>query len=204
MIIDPSTIPAQTMYRVLIGSVVPRPIAFVSTMSEAGVLNVAPFSFFNAFCADPPVVGFGPVWRKPAKDTITNIRAMREFVVNIVGEDIAEAMNVCSAEFPPDVDEFQQSNLTPVPSVVVKPPRVKESKINMECSLLQIVDFSEKPHGGSLVLGQIVRLHVDDEIIDESYKIDADKLRAIGRMGGPEYTRTRDRFIMLRPSQERT
>jgi flavin reductase (DIM6/NTAB) family NADH-FMN oxidoreductase RutF len=204
MIIDPSTIPAQTMYRVLIGSVVPRPIAFVSTMSEAGVLNVAPFSFFNAFCADPPVVGFGPVWRKPAKDTITNIRAMREFVVNIVGEDIAEAMNVCSAEFPPDVDEFQQSNLTPVPSVVVKPPRVKESKINMECSLLQIVDFSEKPHGGSLVLGQIVRLHVDDEIIDEGYKIDADKLRAIGRMGGPEYTRTRDRFIMLRPSQERT
>jgi len=204
MIIDPSTIPAQTMYRVLIGSVVPRPIAFVSTMSEAGVLNVAPFSFFNAFCADPPVVGFGPVWRKPAKDTITNIRATREFVVNIVGEDIAEAMNVCSAEFPPDVDEFQQSKLTPIPSVVVKPPRVKESKINMECSLLQIVDFSEKPHGGSLVLGQIVRLHVDDEIIDESYKIDADKLRAIGRMGGPEYTRTRDRFIMLRPSQERT
>jgi flavin reductase (DIM6/NTAB) family NADH-FMN oxidoreductase RutF len=204
MIIDPSTIPAQTMYRVLIGAVVPRPIAFVSTMSEAGVLNVAPFSFFNAFCADPPVVGFGPVWRKPAKDTITNIRATREFVVNIVGEDIAEAMNVCSADFPPDVDEFQQSKLTPIPSLVVKPPRVKESRINMECSLLQIVDFSEKPHGGSLVLGQIVRLHVDDEIIDESYKIDADKLRAIGRMGGPEYTRTRDRFIMLRPSQERT
>jgi flavin reductase (DIM6/NTAB) family NADH-FMN oxidoreductase RutF len=204
MIIDPSTIPAQTMYRVLIGSVVPRPIAFVSTVSDAGVLNVAPFSFFNAFCADPPVVGFGPVWRRPAKDTITNIRATREFVVNIVGEDIAEAMNVCSAEFPPDVDEFQQSNLTPVPSVLVKPPRVKESKINMECSLLQIIDFSEKPHGGSLVLGQIVRLHVDDEIIDEGYKIDADKLRAIGRMGGPEYTRTRDRFIMLRPSQERT
>jgi len=204
MIIDPSTIPAQTMYRVLIGAVVPRPIAFVSTMSEAGVLNVAPFSFFNAFCADPPVVGFGPVWRKPAKDTITNIRATREFVVNIVGEDIAEAMNVCSADFPPDVDEFQQSKLTPIPSVVVKPPRVKESRINMECSLLQIVDFSEKPHGGSLVLGQIVRLHVDDEIIDESYKIDADKLRAIGRMGGPEYTRTRDRFIMLRPTQERT
>ncbi|HET9830799.1 MAG TPA: flavin reductase family protein, partial [Vicinamibacterales bacterium] len=156
------------------------------------------------FCADPPVVGFCPVWRTPAKDTITNVRATREFVVNIVGEDIAEAMNVCSAEFPPDVDEFQQSNLTPVPSVVVKPPRVKDSKINMECSLLQIVDFSEKPHGGSLVLGQIVRLHVDDEIIDEGYKIDPDKLRAIGRMGGPEYTRTRDRFIMLRPSQERT
>lgn len=200
MIIDPSTIPAQTMYRVLIGSVVPRPIAFVSTISAAGVLNLAPFSFFNAFCADPPVVGFGPVWRMPAKDTITNIRATREFVVNVVSEEIAEAMNACSAEYPPDVDEFQQSNLTPIPSAVVKPPRVKESKINMECALLQIVDFSEKPQGGSLVLGQIVRMHVDDDLIDESYKIDADKLRAIGRMGGPEYTRTRDRFAMLRPS----
>lgn len=200
MIIDPSTIPAQTMYRVLIGAVVPRPIAFVSTMSAAGVLNLAPFSFFNAFCADPPVVGFAPVWRTPAKDTITNIRATREFVVNVVSEDIAEAMNVCSAEFPPDVDEFQQSQLTPIPSAVVKPPRVKESKIHMECSLLQIVDFSEKPHGGSLVLGQVVRMHVDDDLIDEGYKIDADKLRAIGRMGGPEYARTRDRFVMMRPS----
>ena len=108
-------------------------------------------------------------------------------------------MNVCSAEFPPDVDEFQQSKLTPIPSTAVRPPRVQESKISMECSLLQIVDFSEKPHGGSLVLGQIVRMHVDDELIDASYKIDADKLRAIGRMGGPEYTRTRDRFVMMRP-----
>ena len=199
MIIDPTTIPAATMYRVLIGAVVPRPIAFVSTMSPAGVLNLAPFSFFNAFCADPPVVGFCPVWRDPAKDTITNVRATREFVVNIVGEDIAEAMNVCSADFAPDVDEFQQAKLTPVPSLVVKPPRVKESRINMECSLLQVIDFSEKPHGGSLVLGQVVRMHVDDALIDASYQIDADKLRAIGRMGGPEYTRTRDRFAMVRP-----
>jgi len=204
MIIDPSTIPPQVMYRLLIGSVVPRPIAFVSTMSPAGVLNLAPFSFFNAFCADPPIVGFCPVWRTPAKDTITNVRATREFVVNVVGEDIAEAMNVCSAEFPAEIDEFQQSNLTPIPSVIVKPPRVKESKINMECSLLQIVDFSEKPNGGSLVLGQVVRMHVEDGIISDSYQIDADKLRAIGRMGGPDYTRTRDRFAMVRPDIRRT
>jgi len=199
MIIDPTTIPATSMYRVLIGSVVPRPIAFVSTVSPAGVLNLAPFSFFNAFCADPPVVGFCPVWRNPPKDTIANIRATREFVVNIVSEDIAEAMNVCSGEYPPEVDEFHLSRLTAVPSVVVKPPRVKESPINMECSLMQIIDFSERPNGGSLVLGQIVRMHVDDEIIDASYKIDPDKLRAIGRMGGPDYARTRDRFAMVRP-----
>src|SRR5437868_7313352 len=127
MVIDPNTIPAQTMYRVLIGSVVPRPIAFVSTLSTDGVLNLAPFSFFNAFCADPPVVGFGPVWREPAKDTITNIRATREFVVSVVTEEIAEAMNVCSGNYPPEVDEFEASGLTPVPSAVVKPPRVQES-----------------------------------------------------------------------------
>jgi|SRR5438552_9613351 len=199
MVIDPTTIPAQTMYRVLIGSVVPRPIAFVSTMSANGVLNLAPFSFFNAFCADPPVVGFGPVWRNPPKDTIANIRATREFVVNVVGEEIAEAMNVCSGDYPPDVDEFALSTLTPVMSEVVKPPRVKESRITMECSLMQIIDFSEKPNGGSLVLGKIVRMHVDDAIIDADYKIDPDKLHAIGRMGGPEYARTRDRFSMLRP-----
>ncbi len=199
MIIDPTTIPATTMYRVLIGSVVPRPIAFVSTVSADGILNLAPFSFFNAFCADPPVVGFGPVWREPAKDTITNIRATREFVVNVVTEEIADAMNVCSGNYPPEVDEFQTSGLTPVPSVVVKPPRVKESKISMECTLMQIIDFSERPNGGSLVLGRIVRMHVDDEIIDGTYKIDPEKLRAIGRMGGPEYTRTRDRFPLVRP-----
>jgi flavin reductase (DIM6/NTAB) family NADH-FMN oxidoreductase RutF len=203
LIIDPAAIPAQTMYRVLIGSVVPRPIAFVSTMSESGVLNLAPFSFFNAFCADPPVVGFGPVWRNPAKDTIAIIRATGEFVVNVVSEDIAEAMNICSAEFAPDVDEFAISTLTPVMSEVVKPPRVKESHINMECSLMQIIDFSEKPNGGSLVLGRIVRMHVDDEIIDSTYKIDAEKLRAIGRMGGPEYARTRYRFSMVRPEVKR-
>jgi len=199
VIIDPTTIPAQTMYRVLIGSVVPRPIAFVSTVSPAGVHNLAPFSFFNAFCADPPVVGFGPVWRVPPKDTIANIRATGEFVVNVVTEEIADAMNICSGDYPPEADEFDLSRLTPVASDVVKPPRVKESRINMECVLMQILDFSEQPRGGSLVLGRIVRMHVDDAIIDESYKIDPDKLRAIGRMGGPEYARTRDRFTMIRP-----
>ena len=199
MLIDVSQSTPVEVYRHLVGIVTPRPIGWVTTVDAEGRVNLAPFSFFNAFCADPPVVGFGPVWRNPPKDTIANIRATREFVVNIVGEEIADAMNVCSGDYPPDVDEFAMSTLTPVMSELVKPPRVKESHINMECSLMQIIDFSEKPNGGSLVLGQIVRMHVDDEIIDASYKIDPDKLRAIGRMGGPEYTRTRDRFSMIRP-----
>lgn len=199
MIIDPTDIPPQTMYRLLIGAVVPRPIAFVSTQSRSGSLNLAPFSFFNVFCADPPIVGFAPVWRTPPKDTIANVRTTSEFVVNIVGEEIAEAMNVCSGEYPPEISEFDMATLTPAPSAVVAPPRVKESKVSMECMLLQIIDFSEKPQGGSLVLGRVVRMHVDDGIVDDHYRIDADKLRAIGRMGGTEYARTRDRFSMPRP-----
>jgi len=112
-------------------------------------------------------------------------------------------MNISCGDYSPEVDEFAMSTLTPVMSEMVKPPRVKESRINMECSLMQIIDFSEKPNGGSLVLGKIVRMHVDDAIIDATYKIDAEKLRAIGRMGGPEYARTRDRFSMARPEIKR-
>jgi len=119
-------------------------------------------------------------------------------VVNIVSEEFAEQMNACSAEFPPDVDEFEVSGLTPVASDLVRPPRVKESHINMECRLVQIVDVSTRPLGGSLVIGAVLRFHVDDSLFD-NYKIDPDKLQAIGRMGGPTYTRTTDRFDMIRP-----
>ena len=132
------------------------------------------------------------------KDTLRNIEAVKEFVVNVVSEELAEQMNMCSAEFPPDVDEFEVSGLTPIASDLVKPPRVKESHINMECRLLQIVDVSTKPLGGSLVIGEVLRFHIDDAVFD-SYKIDPDKLHAIGRMGGPTYTRTTDRFDMTRP-----
>ena len=132
------------------------------------------------------------------KDTLRNIEAIGEFVVNVVSEDLAAQMNACSAEFPPEVDEFDVSGLTPVPSDLVKPPRVKESMVNMECRLVQVVEVSAKPLGGSLVLGEVVRFHVADGLFDK-FKIDPEKLRAIGRMGGPSYTFTRDRFDMQRP-----
>jgi len=199
MIIDPKTVPANVSYRVLVGSVVPRPIAFVSTVSAAGVFNLAPFSFFNAVCGDPPVICFSPVWRHPPKDTLANIRASGEFVVNIVSEEFAEKMNLCSGEYPPDVDEFKMSGLTPVPSDLIRPPRVAESHVNMECKLLQLIEISAKPMGGNIVIGEVVRFHVDDAVIDEAYKIDADKLRAVGRMSGYDYARTRDRFALVRP-----
>jgi len=177
MIIDPATVPANINYRILVGAVVPRPIAFVSTVSMEGVYNLAPFSFFNVVCGDPPVVCFSPIWRNPPKDTIVNIRATGEFVVNIVSEEFAEKMNVCSGEYPSNVDEFTLSGLTPAASDVVRPPRVQESHVNMECRLLQIIEVSARPMGGSLVLGEVVRFHVDDAVIAD-YKIDADKLGA--------------------------
>ena len=200
MIIDPKAVPANVSYRLLVGSVVPRPIAFVSTRSTAGVNNLAPFSFFNAVCGDPPVVLFCPVWRDPMKDTLVNVRDTHEFVVNIVSEGIVDQMNLCSAEFPASVDEFAMSGLTPVPSDIVRAPRVAESPVSMECKLLQIVEISAQPMGGNIVIGEVVRFHVDDGIIDSSsYRIDAEKLRAVGRMSGFDYARTRDRFSLVRP-----
>jgi flavin reductase (DIM6/NTAB) family NADH-FMN oxidoreductase RutF len=199
MIIDPKTVPSNINYRILVGAVVPRPIAFVSTVSPEGVYNLAPFSFFNVVCGDPPVICFSPIWRNPPKDTIVNIRATGEFVVNIVSEEFAEKMNVCSGEYPSNVDEFKMSGLTPVASVVIRPPRVQESHVSMECRLMQIIEVSARPMGGSLVLGEVVRFHVDDAVIDD-FKIDADKLRAVGRMSGYDYARTRDRFALVRPA----
>lgn len=198
LVLDAAGTPAQAIYKLLIGSVVPRPIAFVSTVSADGVRNLAPFSFFNVICAEPPTVCFSTGFRVPSKDTLANVKATREFVVNIVSEEIAEQMNLCSGEYAAGVDEFQVSGLTPVASDLVKPPYVLESHVNMECRLVQTVEVSTRPMGGTLIIGEVLRFHIDGEIV-ANFRIDPDKLRAIGRMGGNEYTRTRDRFQMIRP-----
>lgn len=200
MIINPAEHDYSNIYKLMVGVIVPRPIAFVSTVSDSGIPNLAPFSFFTGISANPPVICFCPMIRGSdgtRKDTIRNIEAVREFVVNIVSEEFAAQMNICSAEFPPEVNEFEMSGLTPIPSDLVKPPRVKESHISMECRLLQIVEVSAKPLGGSIVLGEVLRFHIDDALFD-NYKIDPDKLHPIGRMGGPSYTRTTDRFDLQR------
>jgi flavin reductase (DIM6/NTAB) family NADH-FMN oxidoreductase RutF len=203
---DPQQESVQNIYKLMIGAIVPRPIAFVSSLDERGVRNLAPFSFFNGVSAAPPVVLFCPVVRRedperglgPHKDTLRNVIATREFVINVVTESIAEKMNLTSAQVPPDVDEFELSGLTPLPSELVKPPRVAESPVQMECRLRQIVEISEQVHGGAIVLGDVLRFHVREDLV-ENFRIDADKLAAIGRMGGPTYVRTRDRFNLVRP-----
>ena len=198
--VDPAHEAAQNIYKLMIGLIVPRPIAFVSSIDSQGNRNLAPFSFFTAISANPPVVCFSPMYnsKAAAKDTRRNIEATREFTINIVSEDFAEQMNTCSGEYPPGVDEFAISGLTPVPSDLVKPARVGESKASMECRLVQIVDISTKPLGGSLIIGEVLRFHVAESIC-EDFRVDPDQLRAIGRMGGPTYTRTTDRFDLQRP-----
>ena len=198
MIVDPGSTPHHNLYKLLIGSVVPRPIGFISTISAEGVHNLAPFSFFNAVCGNPPVVCFSASFREPRKDTYLNIQATREFVVNIVSEEIAEKMNLTSGDYPLDVDEFEVSGLTPLPCQLVRAARVAESHVNMECKLMQIIDVSLRPGGASLILGEVVRFHVDDRVVTD-FRIDPEKLRAVGRMGGNDYSRTRDRFEMIRP-----
>jgi flavin reductase (DIM6/NTAB) family NADH-FMN oxidoreductase RutF len=210
MIVSPSQLPHSELYGILLNSVAPRPIAWVSTVSPSGQLNLAPFSFFNAVCVDPPLLAFAPGLRrsKPpeasrgeAKDTLRNVRETKEFVVNIVTYELAEAMNLTSGEYDSSVNEFVLAKLTPQPSTIVRPPRVAESPVSFECRLHQIHDFSEAPTSGSLVIGQIVSIHVNDAHLKEG-KLDRNSLDLIGRMGGIQYTRTTERFEMVRPKVE--
>jgi flavin reductase (DIM6/NTAB) family NADH-FMN oxidoreductase RutF len=202
LIVDPASTDHSSVYKLLIGSVVPRPIAFVSTVSPEGAFNVAPFSFFTVASSNPPALVFTVGHRAtpdPRKDTLRNITTAREFVVNIVSEEFGPKMNICAGDYPPEVDEFQLSGLTPIPSDLVKAPRVAESHVNMECRLLYTIAMSGLVNGGNLVLGEVVRFHIDDAYFN-NYRIDQDKLRAIGRMAGNSYTRTLDRFDMIRPA----
>jgi flavin reductase (DIM6/NTAB) family NADH-FMN oxidoreductase RutF len=210
MIVSPADIPHSELYGILLNSVAPRPIAWVSTMSAAGQFNLAPFSFFNVVCVNPPLLGFSPGLRRcrqadaahgEAKDTLRNIREIREFVVNVVTYELAEAMNVTSGEYDASVNEFELAKVTPAPSQMVRPPRVAESPVSFECRLHQILDFSPAPTGGSLVIGEIVAIHMNDTHMKDG-KLDRNSLGLIGRMGGIQYSRTTQKFEMLRPKVE--
>jgi flavin reductase (DIM6/NTAB) family NADH-FMN oxidoreductase RutF len=198
---DPREHLAQNIYKLMIGCVVPRPIAFVSSVDEQGIYNLAPFSFFSGVCSKPPTILFCPGVRATtgkSKDTLRNVLATKEFVVNIVSEEIAAQMNQTSAEVGPEVDEFELSGLTPLASELVKTPRVAESKVQMECRLREVITISAEPGGGSVVIGEVLLFHLREDLVD-NYRVDPDKLNAVGRMGGPTYTRTRDRFDLERP-----
>ena len=200
MFFDFAAISPRERYKLLVSTVTPRPIAWVVSQDSNGHLNAAPFSFFNAFSGDPPVVGFGIGSHEPGrpKDTRRNIRETREFVVNLVSEEAAAAMNVTAIEFEPGVNELAEAQLVTLPSVHVKPPRIAISPVSMECELLQIVELG--PATG-LVLGRVLAMHVRDAAVLDPAKhlIDTPALKLIGRMHGTGwYARTSDLFQMDR------
>jgi flavin reductase (DIM6/NTAB) family NADH-FMN oxidoreductase RutF len=204
MLFDFATIGAQNCYKLMISTIVPRPIAWVVTQDPEGRLNAAPFSFFNAFSGDPPIIGIGIGGRRPEdapgtwKDTGANIRSTGEFVVNLVPYDAAEQMNVTATEFEAGVNELHEAGLTTLPSAKVKPPRIAESPVALECERFTIVELNVDR---ALVLGRVVAMHVHDDAVLDAKRchIDTPKLDLIGRMHGAGwYSRTTDRFEMPR------
>jgi flavin reductase (DIM6/NTAB) family NADH-FMN oxidoreductase RutF len=205
MQVDPKTIGTEAMYKLMIGCVVPRPIAWVSSVDANGVANLAPFSYFMAITHDPPTIAFSSSPRalsggaRGKKDTLRNVEATREFVVNMVDDALAEQMNVTSGDYAPDVDEFVQAGLEVAPSLKVKAPRVAAAPVNMECRVVQIIPIGNSP--SNLVIGEIVQLHLRDDVYDPvSGRLDMHKLQVVGRLAGHLYTHVHDIFEMKRPS----
>jgi flavin reductase (DIM6/NTAB) family NADH-FMN oxidoreductase RutF len=199
---DPASLDVRARYKLLIGGIVPRPIALVSTVSPAGVANLAPFSFFTGVGSDPPMLAFCPANTADGheKDTLRNAKpetegGTGEFVVNVTPAAIARRVAAAAEPLPPDESEFDLTGLTPIASAVVKPPRVLESPVAYECVTRQVIRTNPgAAAAGNLVLGEIVRIHVDGSLVDERHRIDPAGLDAVGRMGGFSYCRTRDRF----------
>lgn len=207
MQIKPSDLKPREFYRILISSVAPRPIAWVSTLSKEGIANLAPFSFFNALCGTPPLLGFCPGIRgrevrealgSPVKDTLQNIRDTGEFVVAVVTYEVAERMNLTAGDYEASVDEFQLAGVTPRASQMVQPAQVAESPVNFECKVYQILDFGTETSGGSMVIGEIVAANLAESILKEG-RVDGNLIDLVGRMGGNQYSRTTQRFEMERP-----
>ena len=203
--IDPTQLTEQDVYKLMSGAIVPRPIAWVSTVDASGQPNLAPFSFFNAVCSNPPTVLFCTSIRKAdvqPKDTYHNIVATGEFVINFVSEPLAEAMNITAVEAPAHVNEFERAGLTAAPSLRVRPPYVTESLIQFECVLREIITVGEDIGGGHVILGTIVHMRFDDAVLGPNYYVLLDALRPVGRLAGPNYTRVTDTFALNRPASE--
>lgn len=190
-------------YRLMISAIVPRPIAFLSTRGADGSLNLAPFSFFMAAGSNPPMIAVSVERREDGvKDTVRNIRETGEFVLNMVTEEIAEAMNLASGDHAYGVSEFEVAGLTPVPSERVKPPRVMESPVNFECRAVDVREFGRSPN--TLILAELLVAHVRDDLwLPDKKRVDTAALHAVGRLGAMQYCRVRDLFELVRPKVSR-
>lgn len=202
MELDPSTLSHQSIYKILTGSILPRPIGWISSIDLDGRPNLAPFSFFNVVCSNPPTLLFCPMIRGvdgSPKDTLINVRLTGEFVVNIVTEYLLKAMNDTSIEAPSEFNEFEFAGLTLSPSVTVRPPRVLESPIHFECKVNQILDINNAPGGGSIVIGTITHIHAEERVMLGTDKINLTALQPIGRLMGAAYCRVEQVVELDRP-----
>ena len=184
----------RSVYHLLISGISPRPIALVGSMDKENNSNLAPFSFFNAFGANPPIVGFSPALSGRTglpKDTLLNIRETKEFTISIVNSDMVGQISLSSCEFDQNIDEFDKAGLTKLKSKIVKPYAVKESSFIMECKLYNIIELGNNPASGNLILGEVLQFHIDNSILTETNQVDPYKLDSIARNGGNWYTETK-------------
>ncbi len=206
MQIDPSTLLQQDVYKLLIGTVVPRPIAWVSTISEDGVANLAPYSFFNVVGSNPPALSVSMNYKAGGdnrKDSLRNTLATGEFVVNIVNEPLAHQMNMTGVDFPAHISEFERANLEAAASVLVRPPRVASAPVSFECKLIGHLPVGDGPGSSTLVVGEIVMIHIDGDLVDSRYRVDLQQLQPIGRLAGADYARIRETFAIQRGTYNR-
>lgn len=190
---DPKDLSVGRMHGYLLGAVTPRPIAFASTIDKKGNINLSPFSFFNVFSANPPILIFSPARRgrdNTTKHTFENVLEVKEVVINIVNYDMVQQMSLSSTEYPKGTNEFIKSGLTAVPSEKVKPPRVAESPVQFECKVNEVIQLGKEGGAGNLVICEVLKIHIDESILDENQVIDQHKIDTVARMGGNWYSRS--------------
>lgn len=202
MELNPADLSEQQAYSLMVSSIVPRPIAWISTVDAEGVANLAPFSYFMGVCCDPMTVLFCPVVGtpdRPKKDTLLNIEQVPEFVVSIADEATIEAVNRSAAPLPHGQSEFDFVGATPAPSSRVQPPRVREARVSYECEVREVIEISSGPGGGWVVLGTVLAVHVDDDLVDaQRLQVDLDGLKPVARLGGADFLRSSDVFPLER------
>ncbi len=202
MTIKPGDVKTAQLHAYLLGSVAPRPICFASTIDSDGNMNLSPFSFFNVFGSKPAILVFSPARRvrdNTIKHTLENVQEMKEVVINIVNYNIVQQMNLASCEYPKDVNEFVKAGFTPIASEMVKPFRVKESPVQLECKVLQVLETGQEGGAGNLVICEMVCMHIDDEVLNANGQIDPDKIDLVARMGGDYYCRASGSAVFTVP-----
>lgn len=189
---NPQEITVQRLHQLLLGSIGPRPIAFASTMNTAGQANLAPFSFFNVFSANPPILIFSPARSgrtNETKDTYKNVKELPEVVINVVNFDMVHQMSLASSPYSPEISEFEKSGLTPIPSETIRPFRVAEAPVQFECRVNEVKELGHEGGAGNLIICEVLRMHVREDLLDEKGLIDQHKIDLVSRMGGDWYCR---------------